>query len=132
MKKILTIAVLLISLAASAQFNDGNYKITTDYHKDLNSGEVIYHSGTSIILQSSLNKIIIKSPNGNLEYKIISKQVSHDGITTGDMEYTATRSNDGSVNTFIFKHRSKNSYSVNVSSLGGLWWEFHVTSITSY
>ncbi len=131
MKKLLLIPALLISMNCFSQFKDGNYKLTIGYANNLNTGEK-FTGIKSIILQSSLNKITISNNSMTLVYNIINKQVSHDGITEGDMEYTAVGSNDQTVNTFIFKHRSSNSYSVNMSSLGGTYIEFYVNSINNY
>lgn len=129
MKKLLFIIALSISLNVfSKSFKDGNYKFTIDYLTDLNTNSEL-EGVNSIMLQSSLNKITINGKSGVKIFTITRKEVSHDGVTEGDMEYTTTSKSDNESYLIIFKHRTPSTYSINLSSQGGTWWEFHITKV---
>jgi hypothetical protein len=130
MKKLLLIALLLMHLKTFSQsFKDGNYKLNISYVTNLNTNEELA-GVTSVILQSSLNKITIVAKTTTNIFTIKSKEVSQDGITTGDMEYRAVDKN-GIDYLFSFQHRSSKSYSIILVS-GVSWLQFHVSNASPY
>lgn len=132
MKNILIIFAIISSLNSFSQsFKDGNYKFTVDYLTDLISNREL-EGVKNVILHSTKNKITINSAGGVKTLTIKSKEMSHDGITTGDMEYRAIGDTDKANYLVIFKHRTANSYSINLSCGDNVWWEFHVTKVTTF
>ncbi len=117
----------IIVKSQNTNFKDGNYKFTTDYLTDLITNRNI-EAIDYIILQSSLNKITTHGSNGMLKvYRIIHKNKIQDGNFSIQYE-TVMEGSSYNFNFDIYNGK----YRCIVTSGGGVWIQFHITSWQYY